>query len=479
MSLNNELGQFQSTAFEEYVAELMEKTRAPGVAVGIAVKGQTAYFRGFGMADVEKNVPVGEHTVFGLASVTKSFTALAINQLAERGRLSLSEPVQRYLPEFNLPVEGAAGKIAIHNFLSHTSGMPPLPSLRYAGASSIPVDEEGNLMDVPPPPAGDPVIRDNKDLLRFIASHEFSLLGEPGEYVSYSNDCFSLSGEIVERVTRKSFEDYLRENVWEPLDMKDTFIGVKGLKGRKDIQGLYFRDKEHSLQKAPWKHRDVFVASGSIKSSVRDLLRYTSMYLNHGKVRTGYKDRVASRASIGRMTTPYYRVSKGAYYAYGLAIRPEYQPGITVVQHGGNIVGVASYIGFIPERNTGIVVLSNQSGFPAAKVWFAAANMILGLPAEHQIQRAPSMDVPARHLKRLSGKYVSGEGAVIEFSLQGDSLVAHMGGDTRPVRITGYDSAAIEEEGDETPIYFFFNAKGEARALRHGLRIVPKASHTD
>ena len=64
MSLNNELGQFQSTAFEEYVAELMEKTRAPGVAVGIAVKGQTAYFRGFGMADVEKNVPVGGHTVF-------------------------------------------------------------------------------------------------------------------------------------------------------------------------------------------------------------------------------------------------------------------------------------------------------------------------------------------------------------------------------------------------------------------------------
>ena len=258
-------------------------------------------------------------------------------------------------------MEGAAGKIAIHNFLSHTSGMPPLPSLRYAGASSIPVDEEGNLMDVPPPPAGDPVIRDNKDLLRFIASHEFSLLGEPGEYVSYSNDCFSLSGEIVERVTRKSFEDYLRENVWEPLDMKDTFIGVKGLKGRKDIQGLYFRDKEHSLQKAPWKHRDVFVASGSIKSSVRDLLRYTSMYLNHGKVRTGYKDRVASRASIGRMTTPYYRV-KGAYCAYGLAIRPEYQPGITVSTAATLWAHLTSALS--RERNTGIVVLSNQSSFP-------------------------------------------------------------------------------------------------------------------
>ena len=123
VSLNNELGQFQSTAFEEYVAELMEKTRAPGVAVGIAVKGQTAYFRGFGMADVEKNVPVGEHTVFGLASVTKSFTALAINQLAERGRLS-KRACAEYLPEFNFPWKEQPGR-------SYPQ-LPPTP--RYASA---------------------------------------------------------------------------------------------------------------------------------------------------------------------------------------------------------------------------------------------------------------------------------------------------------------------------------------------------------
>ena len=79
------------------------------------------------------------------------------------------------------------------------------------------------------------------------------------------------------------------------------------------------------------------------------------------------------------------------------------------------------------------------------------------------------MDVPARHLKRLSGKYVSGEGAVIEFSLLGDSLVAHMGGDTRPVRITGYDSAA-RRRGDETPSTLL-QREGRGQALRHGLRI--------
>lgn len=476
MSQSNELGQFRHSAFEEYVTGLMEKTKVPGIAVGIAVNGQTEYYHGFGQADLEKQIAVGEHTVFGLASVTKSFTALAVNQLAERGALALCDPVRKYLPEFNIQEEGAADRMTIHSFLSHTSGIPPLPSLGHAGASSVPVDDDGNLIEAEPLTPGTPVIKNNSDLLKFISSHKFKLLGDPGEHVSYSNDCFSLLGEIVERVTRRSFEDYLKESVWGPLGMDDTFINVKGLSDHKDIQGLYFRGKEGELQRAPWKHRDVFVSSGSMKSSVADLLKYTAMYLNHGKIRAGYKDRVASRATVGRMTTPYYRTGPGSYYAYGLAVRPQYQPGVTFVQHGGNIVGVASSIGFIPEKNIGIVVLTNQSGFPAAKVWFAAANMILGLPAEHQVKRLPTAQVPAEHLKVLTGKYISGEGSVIELRMQEASLVAETGGKTHPVRVTGYDSVAIEDEEDEVPVWFLFNAKGEANALRQGLRIVPRES---
>lgn len=563
MSLKKRLGQFDDSAFQDYVEALIEKTKVPGVAVGIAIDGDIEYFHGFGMADLEKQIPLSEHTVFGLASVTKSFTALAINQLAERegfsrgsiqsdgagfadgsgsanvtesgyanrsgclkpapaGHISLWDPVKRYLPEFELFQKGAADKITNHNFLSHTSGIPPLPSLNYANAWSVPVDDDGNFLTrVEPFDSGAktnsrdsttgklsdgqnalksgsssgetpaiPVIKDNADLLKFIASYECSLLGEPGEYVSYSNDCFSLLGEIVERVTGQSFEDYLKENIWGPLGMNDTFIHVRGLKDHKDIQGLYFRDKEGNLHKAPWKHRDVFVSSGSIKSSVSDLLKYTAMYLNYGlpggassSAGRG-KERIASRATIERMITPYYRVTSGVYYAYGLSVRPQYRPGITLVQHGGNIVGVASYIGFIPEIRTGIVVLSNQSGFPAAKVWFAAANMILGLPAEYQIHRAPTVQVPLEHLRAFTGKFVSGEGSVIRFRLKSegresgrndDALVAEIDGKTLPVRVTGYDSVAIEAEDEEIPIYFFFDARGQVKALRHGLRIVPRA----
>lgn len=473
MALAKDLGQFQKSSFEEYVAGLVEKTKVPGVGVGIALNGQMAYFHGFGQADLEKKTPVTERTVFGLASVTKSFTALAVNQLAQRGRLSIGDPVQRYLPEFELPEEGA-GRIAVHNFLSHTSGIPPLPSLGLSAASGIPVDDDGNLLQTEPPASDKVVIRDNKDLLKFMASHKFSLLGEPGEYVSYSNDCFSLLGEVIERITRKSYEDYLRENIWEPLGMSDTFIGPKGLKDHKDIQGLYSRDEEGKIRKGTWRQKNVYLSSGAVKSSVSDLLKYTAMYLNHGKVRTGFRDQVASRTTIGRMTTPYYRIARGSYYAYGLSVRPEYQPRVTIVQHGGNSGGMASCIGFLPEKDIGIVVLSNQSGFPAAKVWFAAANMILGLRAEHQISRAPAAKVSAGHLKAIAGKFISGEGDAIEFRLQGESLIAETDGKTHPVRVTGLDSVAVEDGEDEIPITFFFDAKGKAKSLRHGLRIVPR-----
>ena len=273
---------FDARQFEAYVRTLIEKTGVPGLGVGIAKDGQMIYFKGFGAADIEKGLPVTPDTVFGLASVTKSFTALAIGQLAERGKLSLHEPVKRYLPEFQLPEPGAAERVTLHNFLSHTSGIPPMPSLTYANRASIPVDEKGRLGERPALTAGQPVIVDNKDLLNFIASHKFELLGEPGEHVSYSNDCFSLLGEVVERVSGRAYEQYLKENVWEPIGTDHTFVDVTRV-ASVDAQGLYFKDKEERLQKAPWKHRDVFVSSGSVKSSVADLLKYVRMYMDGGQ----------------------------------------------------------------------------------------------------------------------------------------------------------------------------------------------------
>ena len=465
--------------FENYVAGLIEKTGVPGIGVGISVEGNLRYFKGFGLCDIEKNWPVTENTVFGLASVTKSFTALAINLLAEEKKLSLFHPVKRYLPEFNLPEEGRAENITIHNFLSHTSGIPPLPTLGYVNELSVTVDEYlkdsmalRNKPDNSLP--GKPAIRTNKDLLRFMANHDFALLGKPGRYVSYSNDCYSLLGEIIERVSGISFEDYLKRHVWSPLGMGHTFVDVSSLSDFQ-VQGLYYRDDSDNLIKAPWKHRETFVSSGSMKSSVKDLLKYMEVYLEKGTVNG---NRICQAVTADRMTAPYYPLEDGAYYAYGLQVRPEYTDGATLVCHGGNIVGVASYIGFVPEKKIAVAVLTNLSGFPASRVFYSAVNLALGLPCEYQKLQMPAANIPAKHLKKFVGRYTSGEGAEIRFVLDGENLVALLpkkGKETQcPVRATGYDSLCIDEDGEDTNVFFLFTPEGNVWAMRHGLRLIRK-----
>lgn len=469
MTLDSEKALFDVKGFESYVSDLMAKTGVPGLGVGICKDGEMVYFKGFGLADMEKKRPVMPDTVFGLASVTKSFTALCINQLAEAGRLSLLDPVKKYLPEFELPKKGWAERITIHNFLSHTSGMPPLPALGYASQLTIPVDEQGNLGERPRAD-GIPAIIDNRDLMKFIASHSFDLLGEPGEYISYSNDCFSLLGEVIERVSGKAFEDYLRENVWGPIGMDHTFIDVRKIKDF-DVQGLYYKDKEGKVTRAPWYHRDVYLSSGSIKSSVRDLLKYVQMYMDRGVA--GGKQ-VASESTVDRMITPYYKTGPGTYYAYGFVVRPNYAPGVSLIQHGGGNLGVASNIGFIPEKRIGVVVLSNLQGFQVAKVWFAAVNSMLGLPLEYQSVNYPTVELPSDQLAKFAGRYMSGEGMEIIFAVEDGKIRAQMGGKTVPARPVGYDSLAINIGGEEDVVTFLFNAKGEAWALRSGLRIVQR-----
>lgn len=476
---------FSVREFEDYVSKLMEKTKVPGIAVGISVDGNMEYFKGFGVSDIEKNQPVTKDTVFGLASVTKSFTALCINLLAEEKKLSVSHPVKQYLPEFTILRSNTADKMTLHSFLTHTSGIPPLPSLDYVNELSITVEEYlADPMALRNKPddslQGKPVIRTNKDLLRFIANYSFEPLGRPGQYMSYSNDCFSLLGEVIERVSGVSFEQYLKKNVLEPLGMDHTFIDVAALSNF-EFQGLYYRDEKGNLAKAPWKHRETFVSSGSLKSSTRDLLRYTSLYIEKGFCGS---NRICETATTDRITSPYYSIETGSYYGYGFQVEPRYCDGVTLVHHGGNIVGVASYIGFIPEKKLSVCVLSNLSGFPASKVFFAAINGILNLPRNYHEPRVPAASIPPEHAAKFAGLYASGEGTEVSIAFDGKNLYYIVHGKNRniayPAIPTSYSSIRVdrdidlENDEDSTDLYFLFDAKGNVWAMRHGLRLIRK-----
>ncbi len=254
----------------------MKEYDAPGLCVGIISKGDMIYSKGFGYRNLEQKLPVTEETVFGIASVSKSFSALAIMQLAERGLLSVEHPVKRYLPGFGLPDNSAEWKVNIHNFLTHTPGIPPLPSLNYGIIESTELDEKDREELSEDELAPDrPSVEDTEGLLKFIANHDYQLLGRPGQYVSYSNDAYGLLGSIIELVSGKSYEDYLQENILMPLGMAHTTTRVDRIKELPDVTSLYYKDKDDNLCTSEhWQEAPSFTACGFIKSTVRALLSY-------------------------------------------------------------------------------------------------------------------------------------------------------------------------------------------------------------
>ncbi|HHT85830.1 MAG: serine hydrolase domain-containing protein [Bacillota bacterium] len=498
---------FDASKFEEFVEGMMEEYEVPGLAVGIIRDGRVIYTKGFGYRDHERKLPVTPDTVFGIASVSKSFTALAIMQLAEKGLLAVEHPVKRYLPEFDLPGTESehAWKITIHNFLTHTAGIPPLPSLTHSILAATKPDKAGNEVaekdkegaekdkedaekakgvaerskEDAEKPAGAcdrPSILDTGSLLRFMATHDYRLLGAPGEHVSYSNDAFGLLGTIIERVSGQEYEEYLQQHILGPLNMAHTTTKADKLQHFPDVTRLYYKNKDDCLCVSDnWQEAPPLTACGFIKSNVKDLLSYVSMYMNNGVLEGR---RVISPAGISRMITPYHPYILDRWYGYGFSIRPDYA-GTTLIQHSGSLRGVASNIGYVPEKGIGAVVLSNLTGFPASKVWLGAVNLLLGLPVDHPIVTKELSPQPEQVLLRLAGTYRSGEGANIVVRVKDGKLEAEVDSKIYPVDTTGPDTAVVTIRGTENHVRFLFDSSGEVWALRYGSRLILRSREED
>ncbi|SCW64253.1 Beta-lactamase [Paenibacillus tianmuensis] len=204
-----------SQSFEKYMRKTMEAVPLAGASVGLAKDGELAYHQGFGYRDIEEKAEITPDTIFGIGSVTKSFTCVALMQLQEAGKLSVHEPAVNYLPEFRLKDGQSVENITIHHFMTHTSGIPASPSLGYAMKRTMlgdpAVDELDYDIEQHEP------IDTYEELMDYIASLDFELLGPPGSLPDYNNDCYALLGAIIERVSGISYEQYVIKSIsWCP-----------------------------------------------------------------------------------------------------------------------------------------------------------------------------------------------------------------------------------------------------------------------
>lgn len=431
--------------YVEFVEQVREREHIAGAAVSVAQYGSIIFQRGFGYRDVEKRLPVTPSTIFGIASVSKSFTALAIMQLADAGLLSVDDPVTKHLPEFRLRGVDDMASIKIKHLLSHTTGLPPM----------------GRRQDIP----------NFSEHLEFLANEEYELLGAPGEYLSYCNDTFLLLGAIIERLTGLTYRKYMTTHVLDALGMYRSTYSIEELTRFDNVTVPYLYDKTSGqFQAQPWPALGNFEVGGGVRSCVTDLLKYGQVFINGGQV----GDRtIVSRQGLARMTKPLYQYGRKTWYGAALSITPDHA-GVTLVEHGGSQPGVAANFGFVPEKGLVVAVLTNTSGVSASLLWLGAVNTALGLPLDMPRSEEPEYRATAAERQRILGIYTSAEGGYLRVFEQDGELFVETEGECFPARMSGPNTAVYTNKIPR-PLKFYLQGSQTAWAVFSGLRMLRRA----
>lgn len=410
------------TEFEEKASELMEKNKVPGGIFALAKSGEVFYEKSFGYTNLEKKSEPSIDTVFGIGSITKSFSCMAIMHLQEKGMLSINDPVSKYLPEFRFGSE--TDQITIHHFMSHTSGLPPLSGLFGALKSTIKQDpnnddfsypfNSGNLSKYES-------IDSYEDLLAYIEKENVEPLGKAGTQFSYSNDAFALLGAIIERASGETYESYVKEHILKPIGMKNTTFFIDELGSYEDITTLYtkkIKDDKPEVFAAPyWWDAPAQRAAGFLKSTARDMLRYTEIFRNGGRVD---EKQIISEESVKQMISPHIQIDLYNSYGYGLVVSPSpnYR-GHSLIEHTGGIKGVSSQMFIAPEMGITGILLMNMDGVLDLREFLSMSlNGLNDRPlntiefAYEPVNLAPDV------LNEYIGRYESSEGVAISIEVE-------------------------------------------------------------
>lgn len=317
----------ENAVLDKYIQERMDDNQVPGLAIVVLKQGEPAWIRGFGEAAPGRAVK--PETAFMLGSVSKSFTALAISQLIEQGKINPKAPVQQYLPHFRLADEKKAAAITVAHLLHHNSSLSQNES--YSTSRPKQSLEE-----------------------RMLRLGELHTEGVPGEAYQYANINYALLGLIVEKVSGMQYEAYVRQHIFSPLQMHHGFTTQQEAKAKGAAEGyhLWFG----SPQAANIDYPEDNLPSGHLMASAADLSHYLQMLLQKGL----YKDTWLLReAEAKKLLAP----ADNSFYARGWK-RGEVE-GIPAIYHGGTLANYNTFVAMDPDGKWAYAVLMNVNSFLA------------------------------------------------------------------------------------------------------------------
>jgi CubicO group peptidase (beta-lactamase class C family) len=364
----------------------------PGAAVLVMKDGEVLLRKGYGMADLEQGILIAPDMVFRIGSVTKQFTAAAILLLEQEGKLSVEDDLRKFLPDF--PTGGRA--ITIEHLLTHTSGIRSYTDM-----------EEFRKRQ-----------RDDASVEELIASFRGEPLGfEPGEKYSYNNSGYVLLGAIIEKVSGKSYEAFLRDRIFEPLGMSQTYYGSASRIIPKRAPG--YESVNAEFQNASYLSMTLPYAAGALLSTVDDLAKWNQAL---------YGTKLLSQASLDKWWKPFsLKSGESTHYGYGWTVS-SYE-GHRVVGHGGGINGFTCHLLRMPEDRVFVAVLTNRSDEKAnpAVVARKLAAAAVGKPVDE-----PTVALEPAVLANHAGLYRTSSGARYLVTLEAGKLLLRRFGDEHP-----------------------------------------------
>lgn len=330
---------------DRLATEAMAVWKVPGVALAIVRDGEVALVRAYGRRNVEADLPVTPRTQFVICSITKSFTATAVALLHNEGVLDWSKPVRDYLPEFRLSDAVATERVTIRDLLSHQSGLPRHDWVHLPGDLA--------------PAEMLPLMR-HLELSRDIRSSW-----------QYNNLCYNVAGLLIERLSGKSFEDFVRERLTDRLGMTVGF-SLDELEAAADAARPYMI---HVDARLPGLRLPIRVtAAGAINTSVTDLANWMRLHLGRGEFD---EQRLLPVALVEQLHTPFAHVGKSEFSEFGhghyaLGFQSNTYRGDRLMWHGGGWNGWGSLMTLVPDAGIGVAVLTNRSpsAVPQILTWY-------------------------------------------------------------------------------------------------------------
>jgi D-alanyl-D-alanine carboxypeptidase len=405
----------------------------PGAAIIVRKDGKTVFRKGYGTADIELNVTVEPDMVFRLGSITKQFTAMSILMLAQEGKLGLQDEITKFLPDY--PTQGK--RITIEHLLTHTSGIQSYTDM----PEWLPLWRKDFTL---------------KELIDLFKDKPMQF--EPGRSWAYNNSGYILLGAIIEKISGKTYEEFVTDRIFKPLGMKSSYYGSTERIIPRRIPG--YQAGKGGFVNAPYLSMTQPYAAGSLLSTVDDLAVWSDAVFAGKLVRKEWLDKAF---------TPY-KLANGESTGYGYGWFVGDFAGHRSIEHGGGINGFSTYEMTFPEDRLFLAILTNSAieGRAPEPRAVKIAWLALGLTEPER----KAVTLPARDLDAFIGVYANERKQEFYVSREGDKLFAQRQGGAKNEL---YPASSTEFFLKDNPARFAFvkDAGGRVGGLRIKSRIGP------